>query len=84
MGMTRKRVDFEHNTTLIGGVETTHGYIPHLSAMYAGYMIQAPVKVTMVAPKSIVGRVKRYPVVRNGHYIHALPCGGECVGSPVA
>lgn len=74
--------DYEHNTTLIGGVETTDGYIPHLSVIYADYMIHAPVKIQPVAKKASGGETSmRYPVVRDGRYVHALPGGEEIMGS---
>lgn len=87
MGMMRRgnREDYIHNTTLLGGVETKNGFIPHVSTIYADFLIQAPVKITPVAPKSSGGASgRRYPVIRGGRYVHALPGGGEIMGSSVA
>lgn len=60
------------------GTEIADRFIAHLSVVWDGGILDAPVMVHIVRRwgKPIVE-----PLVRDGHYIHALPGGYEIVGS---
>ena len=84
MGMMRRgnRSDYQHNNTEFGCTNTLDGRIKHVTVNVGGYVLDAPVKLRT----ALRGEVSwlRAPVVRDGYYVHALPGGGECLGSAVA
>lgn len=73
------RQDYEHVRTELGGTRTAAGFIKHLSVNIGDYFFHAPVKLGV----KLRGDGMRLPIVQDGHYIHALPNGGECVGNAV-
>ena len=67
-----------------GHTETASGVIPHL--LLDGGQLRAPVKLDMrrgAATYTVGGQYARAPLVREGHYVHALPGGGEILGGAV-
>lgn len=65
---------------ITGHTDTSAGPVPHI--MYGG--VRAPVKLDFKRPQGRWQGQQRYrPLVRRGRYVHALPGGGEILGSAV-
>jgi hypothetical protein len=71
--------DYQHNKTEFGATYTTAGRIKHVTVNCGGYVLQAPVKLLPATRSDLSGL--RSPMVRGGYNVHALPGGGECLGS---
>ncbi len=66
--------------TLKGGFTlTATGEIPHLSTVWRGYRIDAPVKLQSSAQED-PSRLKQPMRATDGRLIHALPLGGQISG----
>ena len=68
-----------------GHTNTTHGPIPHI--LVGGGELRAPVKLQLTPGARRTarnGELVYPPQIRNGRYVHALPGGGEILGSVIA
>lgn len=67
---------------ITGHTDTSAGPVPHIT--YGGGELRAPVKLDFSRPQARWQGQQRYrPLVRRGRYVHALPGGGEILGSAV-